>query len=729
MNRYLDPHPENEIEWWYVHGLLAERWMLMVCFWRYRSTRSLPEGVTAAFSLTALDNSVRWQATWLDRPFLAQIRDVARRHLARVPDTYLATFMDATADGEVFSPFALAGGTVLDQAPGRPLRIELGGLELREEPDGAVRIGIDKRELRLDLTLQRPAPGFAMGGGGEEGFRLSGQRMWGWTEPRVPARGVLSLPGGGASAANVEGQCWLDHQWGAWSFAAPRRQLHHPEWLYHAAVLDDGRSLVVCQEQRPRTGNGVSGRESRLAYAVLHCPDGSCRRLARASSVADDRFESLRTNNTYEFGWTLELSEIGGRLAFAPFHRNQEVAVFTRQRGLLEAGCRVEGSLDGTACSGWGFVEAFGEMLDINEYFWGQRKTNLAGQLERFLPRTYDSAWIQRICRVSEPLDQDPATVEGAILGPLWSMMDRGGKGWRSAWLTTCYYAFGADALSEQVRELLPVAELLHTGSLILDDIQDGATSRRSRPALHLEVGEDLAINAGCFCYFLPLVILQELDGITEAQRAGLYNVVLAALRQGHLGQAADLMWSKGRYDVLEKARDFETSRARLLEQYRLKSGCQLEAIARIGGILADAPAEQVEAAAAYSRVFGVVFQILDDLIGINEAEDRLGKSAGEDVRNGKLTVVLLDALHSVNGDRRRSWVQRIFESPNGDRLAAAKALILEADSARHCLDLADAMIARASESLAALPRTDARIVMRSVPRWLIRQQRKAHQA
>ena len=255
-------------------------------------------------------------------------------------------------------------------------------------------------------------------------------------------------------------------------------------------------------------------------------------------------------------------------------------------------------------------------------------------------------------------------------------MMDRGGKGWRSTWQTTCYYAFGRDDLSEQVRELLPVTELLHTGSLVIDDFQDGSLLRRGRPALHREVGADLAINVGCFCYFLPLLIFEELKGLDDSQRARIYAIVANAMRQGHLGQAMDLMWSKGRFDVASKLGDFDTTRAQLIEQYRLKSGSQLEAIARIAGVLAEAPPEWIEAVAKYSRTFGVVFQIIDDVIGVCDGKHKLGKDEGEDVRNGKLNMVLLYALGAVAEDERGWWVTRVFAPKNGEGLHAARKLI-----------------------------------------------------
>lgn len=713
----LAPHRASEIEWWYLHGLLEERWFLVVCFWRYRGTQDLPEGMTATYSLTALDRSRRVQASLVDAPFLGQIRALVDTYERGSPDTYLEAFQEATEDGRLFAPYRLVDRSVLEsEADG--LRVRVGPCRLsRPAGGGGLRLSIDDEPVAIALTIDDPGPGFAMGRDGS--FTLAGKRMWGRTWPRLAGLGTLRL--GGVSQA-VAGTFWFDHQWGEWSFGKARWHFYHPEWLYYVAVLADGRSLVIFEAKRPRGRR----RARELAYVALQAADGTCRYLQEARIVARDRFESLHTYNSYECGWTVELPEVGGRLEFEPFHRDQEVFVFTRQRGILELGCRVDGVLDGAACSGWGFVEVFGDTLDVNEYFWGQEKTNLARELERFLPRAPDAGWLQRVCQARAPLDVDEAALAGSIFSPLWSMMDRGGKGWRSAWLTTCYHAYDRGDFDEQVRALLPIVEILHTGSLIIDDIQDGATLRRQRAALHVEFGTDIAINVGCFAYFLPLLIIEELRGVSDAQRARMYGIVVNALRRGHLGQAADLMWSKGRYDVAAKVREFAATRAQLVEQYRLKSGCQLEAVARIAGVLAGAPEEMVESAAAYSMAFGVAFQIIDDIVGIQDAYEDLGKEAGEDVTNGKLNMVLLYALAAVDGPRRAWWIRRLFESGGeGDgTVRAARQLIDETDSVSRCLDFAAEMIEAVWPRMSALPPTSAKIIMRSVPQWLLLQRR-----
>lgn len=710
------PHLASEIEWWYFHGLLDEKYLLLVCFCRYRGKADLPEGLTASYSLTAIDNSRRIHSTIIDEPFFRQIRSIASELVRRQTDPYLEAFLDETASGDLFAPFRLAKVSGIE-ATAAGLAMRVGPCALRCDAVGdSICLEIHDVDLSLTLEVDSKGPGFAIGSGGS--FKLAGKRMQGWTKPRLNAYGSMSVA---SSTQPIGGIFWFDHQWGEWTFSRSQRAFYHPEWIYFAALLDDGRSLVICQRKQPRG----SRRERQFAYIKLQECGGECRLLHKAAIIAHDTCESLRTNNVYEYGWTVELPEIGVQLHFEPFHPDHEVFIFNRQRGILEVGCRLFGQFGRSSCRGWGFVEVFGDTVDINEFFWGQKKNNLARQLEKFLPRFSTPTFLQRVCQVDGHLDVDHAALDLGIFSPLWSMMDRGGKGWRSTWLTTCYYALGGDDLSEQVRQLLPVTELLHTGSLVIDDLQDGSLLRRGRPTLHCEVGVDVAINAGCICYFLPLLIVEELEGIDESQRARIYAIVANAMRQGHFGQAMDLMWSKGRFDVASKLGDFETTRAQLIEQYRLKSGCQLEAIARIAGVIAKAPIEWIEAVAKYSRTFGVVFQIIDDVIGIRDGRHTLGKDEGEDIRNGKLNMVLLYALGAVAEDKRGLWIKRVFEPENGDGLHAARELIETTNSFRRCLDYAESLMKCVADALQAVPHTDARIVMRSVPRWLLQQERR----
>lgn len=711
------PHPVAEVEWWYLFGFLGDRYTLMVCFWRYRGRDWPADGLMAAYALTAVDGSARRQSTFVDAQLFRHTREMLRRHVARSPDTYYeATVEVMDADG-LFAPFRLAPGARLQSGVDVPVDIRIGGCRLRH--DAATRrlhLEITDGDLEINLCADAAADFFPMGKSGQ--LDLDRYRNYGYTHPRMPLHGTLAR---GGRSEPVGGELWFDHQWGDWPLESPLPGFYHPEWRYYGVLLDDGASLV-CYEVAPL--DKVKG-DSTIGGVYLDTRGGA-RELGRVRFTPRDHTSSLRTGNVYEYGWSIELPDLDGTLELVPFHPDHEVNMFAQQRGILELGCRVSGTLLGRPCRGVAFVEAFGEVSDANGFFWGHSKTNLARQLDDCLPRTCDPRWLQWACNAEAPLTADAGAIERALLDPIRSMLERGGKGWRSAWLLTCCYALGYDRPDRKVREFLPAIEMLHTGSLIIDDIEDESPLRRGRPTLHREIGQDLAINAGNFLYFLPFRIVQRADWLSVQQRADIQGVMLNALCQGHVGQAMDLMWSKNRLDLPAKIAAFARTRAELLEQYRLKAGTPVEAIARIAGIISAAPAPQCEALAQYSRAFGIVFQIVDDLIEVQEGRDKLGKQEGEDVCNGKLNMVLLHALAAASEAERRVLMDALQRGAAG--LADAREIIERTDAIERCIALAEEIIEAAWRHTACLPATDAKIIMRSVPMWLLRQRRARYE-
>jgi geranylgeranyl diphosphate synthase type I len=340
------------------------------------------------------------------------------------------------------------------------------------------------------------------------------------------------------------------------------------------------------------------------------------------------------------------------------------------------------------------------------------------------MPRTYDEDWLTDVCNVDAPLKVDQRVIEDAIIDPIWSMMDRGGKGWRSTYLMICCHALSEKDVDIRVRDFLPVVEMLHTGSLIIDDIQDGSLLRRSQPALHTQIGEALAINVGNFLYFLPLIIIRKAQWLSEAQRLAIYDHVTVALRQGHIGQALDLAYAKGRDELADKLTRFKQTRDELTEQYRLKTGSQMEAVARIAGVITQAPQHLIDAIAEYSRVFGVVFQIIDDLIDIQEGRERLGKHEGEDIRNSKLNMVLLHALSSLADADRERLIQMIGDANDRDACLQIGEIIQETPAIDECIAFSEGMVDTAWRGLDRLPLTDSKVILRSVPKWLLNQRK-----
>jgi geranylgeranyl diphosphate synthase type I len=690
------------LEWWSVSALLDGEWSLFASVWCYRGFGN-GAGLTAAYALTPTSSAGRHAATWVDAALLAGTRGELQRRLLAHPDPLFESILEITSEGCLFAPYRLTKGPGVFSARESAVVAAVGGCRIECRKD-RVELAVDDGTLSVHLAMDLSGPPLATEPDGH---------MRAWSRPGCAARGTIAV---GGTQRETHGTAWIDHAGGEWHRGQLKGRPVHPKWRRFAMTMDDGRSLVLWSpfptspDAPPVECRGHFGRPGEEPKEVF------------GTVQSHDFVVSARTHSRYEHEWTLDLPGLDGTLDVVPFHGDHEVAVFMLERGVLEAACRASGRLLGQPCTGRGFVEAFGTAPDINEFFWGQRKTHVAEQLERFMPRGFEAGWLQRVTGATHALNVDPRAVEAALLAPSWSMMDRGGKGWRSVWLMTCCHAFGFDD-DARVRELLPVVEMLHTGSLVIDDIQDGATTRRGQPALHRDIGTPLAINVGCFLYFLPLVIVQEAQWLTDNQRMRVYEIILGALRQGHVGQGLDLMLAHGQTDLEARLTDIPAMRRELLEQYRLKSGGQLEAIARIAGVLSGAPTRWTEAAAEYSATFGTAFQIVDDIIDLWESREKLGKEPGEDVGNGKLDYLLLEAYAAGDACDRRELVLALTEGRDG--VERARRVVQRTGAVERCVDAAEAMCEQAWRRLVVLPPTDAKIIMRSVPRWLLAERRR----
>lgn len=220
---------------------------------------------------------------------------------------------------------------------------------------------------------------------------------------------------------------------------------------------------------------------------------------------------------------------------------------------------------------------------------------------------------------------------ERALLQPAREFLRRPGKGFRARLVEACWtLAGGREGAMPQ--ELPLVIELLHAGSLIVDDIEDGSPGRRGAPALHRVVGLPLALNTGNWLYFWPLELIDRAAdrmGLGADRRAELHQRARHALLRCHQGQALDLALKVTELDQHEVPRVVKATT-------QLKTGALMELAAALGGIAGCAHRAHVEAMVGFGRELGAGLQMLDDLGGIT-ARERLHKGC-EDLCLGRPT-------------------------------------------------------------------------------------------
>ncbi len=212
------------------------------------------------------------------------------------------------------------------------------------------------------------------------------------------------------------------------------------------------------------------------------------------------------------------------------------------------------------------------------------------------------------------------------LLDPTLRFLRRPGKGLRAR-LVELGWMLGGGAAT--VPPALPsLVELIHAGSLIVDDIEDGSTERRGEPALHRRIGVPLALNAGNWLYFTPFQLLAEL-GLPPATELALHRAMTGAMARCHVGQAVDLgvaIGSLPQADVAPTVR-FVTS---------CKTGALTELSLLVGALAAGADDARCGTLVRFGRRFGTALQMLDDVANV---EARNGSARRyEDVRLGRAT-------------------------------------------------------------------------------------------
>ena len=236
-----------------------------------------------------------------------------------------------------------------------------------------------------------------------------------------------------------------------------------------------------------------------------------------------------------------------------------------------------------------------------------------------------------------------------------------GGKRIRPLLAIAAAEACGAD--TEPLLVPFAALELIHTYSLVHDDLPalDNDDLRRGRRTTHVVYGEAMAILAGDALLTEAFSWLSRpLSSVTaESQLAALREVAISVDSRGMIGgQVADIQAERSNLPASDKA----GLAADLDFIHRNKTGRLLAASTVLGGILANASESQVEALRRYGEAIGLAFQIVDDLLDIEESAATLGKTAGKDAAQGKLTYPALFGMEAAR-ERAESLLRVALEN------------------------------------------------------------------
>ena len=204
-----------------------------------------------------------------------------------------------------------------------------------------------------------------------------------------------------------------------------------------------------------------------------------------------------------------------------------------------------------------------------------------------------------------------------------------GGKRVRPALFILSNYAVGGDGSSEKAIRMATVMEMLHTATLVHDDIIDNADVRRNRPSINARFGNQTAVLMGDWLYMsafhtsLRERSIEILDILTELTRKMTEGEIIQMTRIGNLDITED-----DYFDILKR-----------------KTAYLFSACCEIGAILGGASSERQHALRDFGMELGIAFQLFDDVLDITAESKELGKAAGSDLLEGKLTLPLIRLL------------------------------------------------------------------------------------
>ncbi len=249
------------------------------------------------------------------------------------------------------------------------------------------------------------------------------------------------------------------------------------------------------------------------------------------------------------------------------------------------------------------------------------------------------------------------------------------------------------------------VVELIHTATLMHDDVIDGADTRRGRPSANTRWGNHMSVLAGDWLY------MQSFQLALQERNFRILDLLIDLAQ--HMVEGELLQWTHlGRIDLTEEE---------ALDLAFRKTACLFSGSARLGAILARATPAAEALLADYGRCAGLAFQLVDDLLDFTASAEQLGKPVLSDLREGKVTLPLLYAL-AASDSAARVLVAHVLADKEFGRVSAAEITALVSDSGAldRARQLACDYAAKAKAALEPLPDSEYRRALLSIPDFIL---------
>ena len=258
---------------------------------------------------------------------------------------------------------------------------------------------------------------------------------------------------------------------------------------------------------------------------------------------------------------------------------------------------------------------------------------------------------------------------------------------------------YGGD---RQIR-LAACVEFIHTATLLHDDVVDESRLRRGFASANAVFGNKASVLVGDFLFARAFQLMVE-DGSLEVLR--ILCAAAATIAEGEVLQ-------------LTTQNDLSTTEEKYFEVIRGKTAALFAAACEVGGVIAGEPPERCAALYQFGMDLGMAFQLVDDALDYSAVQAELGKTVGDDFREGKLTYPVLVAIAAAEGEEQEFWTRTIERGEQAEAdLPAALELIRKHGGTARTIARAEAFIDSACAALQAFPESEMRATLIEVARY-----------
>ncbi|HDQ16038.1 MAG TPA: polyprenyl synthetase family protein [Bacteroidetes bacterium] len=273
------------------------------------------------------------------------------------------------------------------------------------------------------------------------------------------------------------------------------------------------------------------------------------------------------------------------------------------------------------------------------------------------------------------------------------------------------------EAVSGDVCKIVPLTialELVHNFTLVHDDIMDNSKLRRNTSSVHVKFGNPTAIMAGDLLFAKAFESMHNISSDCNIFKNVEYGLI-DCIKEICEGQQLDIEFEQRKI----------VSEEEYIKMILKKTAVFFQYAAEAGAVLGGGTSEQTNALSEYGKSLGLGFQIHDDYLDMSSDEKTLGKDIGNDIRNGKKTLIAVHALNNASGEDKKN-LEKIFGNKNAtdDQVKQVYFIFKKLKSIENAKNKAIEFVDKAKKSIEILPNSNSKQLLLELADYAIKREK-----